>query len=146
MDVEGSAAEIARWLTQAIEITRADCSKCWIVETGPYYAQLLFNRDTIYGEVMSNAFLFGVDRLVADQELRLVDLGWTCPDEPCHSQCPRPHPNFHRQWSQDVPTSVVVHDVLMALMTVLGRAEGDRMVLKSTPRQGPVSTRQPANH
>ena len=138
----------AQQLCAVVEAVRWPCDECVAVEAGPYYSQCLFNRDTIYGEVISNMFLDGAERLSPAQERRLLDLGWLPPDAPCHPMCAKPHPNFHRLWPQDATTDRVVHDLLVGL-TVAAAALGEggpAFALIRVPRVSPVSAVPPPHH
>jgi hypothetical protein len=135
-------------LQLVVDAVRGPCDECLIIETSPFYVQCLFNRDQIFGEVVSNTYLKGGDRLLPAQELRLLELGWLPPHEPCHSQCRRPHPNFSRVWSQEVPSDTIVHDLLEGLMIVAARAGegGPPFAIVRAPRRSKVSTTSPTSH
>ncbi len=53
MRLVGSFNDVAVELVRAVERNRLTCKELLAVEAGPYYAQLLFNRDVIFGEVVS---------------------------------------------------------------------------------------------
>jgi hypothetical protein len=146
MKAKGELEDTVQLLSLAVGWGRLTCAVALIVEVGPYYAQLLFNRDVVYGEVVSNEFLSGFDLLTARQEHRLMDLGWHIPGVPCHSACERPHPNFHRLWTREASTDEIVRDVLVAVVTTFMRGESDRLTLASVQRMTPITTSQPTNH
>jgi hypothetical protein len=145
---EGTPQQVARQLLGAVEANRVSCEEFVIVEAGVYFVQMLFNRDAIFGEVVSNTYLTGDDQLVAAQEGRLLELGWLPPDVPCHWQCRRPHPNFHLLWSQEALSEDIVSDLLTALMVVTSRKGegGPRFALIRGPRGLPPSSSLPTNH
>ena len=105
---------------------------------GPRYAQLLFNRDVTFGEVVSNIYLSGSDLLTTAQEDRLLGLGWMPPRTRCSSLCERSHTNFHRTWPQGVPDERIVRDLMVAVAFVVVRGEGEplKLVASASP---PVS-------
>ena len=145
---ESTHQHIARELLGAVEANRVSCTRYVIIETGVHFVQMLFNWDAIYGEVVSNTYLTGDDRLVPAQEARLLNLGWLPPDMLCHSQCCLAHPNFHRVWSQQTASQDIVTDLLTGLMVVAsGTGEGIppfRMI--SGPRARQPSSGLPTHH
>ncbi len=146
MSLVGALDEIAKELHIASDRSRVDCDDFLAIEHGRHYAQMLFNRDAAFGEVVSNTFLSGPDRLTAVQERRLQASGWTPPGVPCHSRCERPHPNFHRIWLATTPTTDIVRDLLLALLTTTRLAEGERLTLVGGFRTEAASTGMPCNH
>jgi hypothetical protein len=144
--LEGSIDEIAEAFRRKLDAVRITCDQYLIIDLGTYYVQLMPNRDTVYGEAVSNAFLEGPDRLTANEERQLVELGWSPPDEPCHSTCTSPHPNHHRLWSQEASSDTIVADMFTTLITVYMRGEGQRFVLSSETRKTPISSGPPSSH
>jgi hypothetical protein len=57
-----------------IESGRLLCDRFAIVESLPYFAQLMQNHRTLYGEVISNRYLACAERLTQSQERRLSTL------------------------------------------------------------------------
>lgn len=141
-----SLNEIAVELATAVEHNRDTCEELLAVESGPYYVQLLFNRDVVFGEVVSNAYLSASEQLTTAHEDRLLCLGWTSPNSRCHSSCERPHPNFHRTWPQPTPTGWIVRDLMLAIVSVVLRAEGDCLRLVRGRRPLLPSTGLPCRH
>jgi len=146
MKTVGSADTIARELLTAVEADRVTRDQLLLLESDPYYAQLLFNHGAVYGEVISNTFLAGQEQLAAPQVDRLASLGWSPPGIPCHSACERPHPNFHRTWPDGTPSERIVRDLMVAMMVVAMHAEGEQLTLVETPRRGHPSTGLPNSH
>ena len=146
MSFVGSLDAIAKQLHDASDRSRVSCDDFLAIERGRYYAQLLFNRDAVFGEVVSNTFLSGPDRLTTVQEHRLRTLGWTPPGVPCHSRCERAHPNFHRVWLDATPTGDIVRDLLLAFLNITRPAEGELLTLVGGFRIGTASTGLPCNH
>jgi type III secretion system-like peptide-binding chaperone len=149
MRIEGTLQDIAEWLEVKLDAVRTTGDEFVIVECGPYYTQLLCNRDVIYGEMVSNTYLGSAPGGVAlspDDEARLVDLGWNRPDSPCHSLCEREHSNFHRLWSCETPTADVVHDMLLPLISVGIHQEGERFAIIWDLRANEASTGLPTRH
>ena len=137
---------VARDLCAAVDRSRVRCDDFLVVERESYYAQLLCDRDAVYGEVVSNTYLSGAESLTAAQEHRLTRMGWTPPEVPCHSRCPRPHPNFHRIWLGQEPTEQIVRDLLLGFLLVSDADEGGRVSLVGGPRSGHPSTGLPCHH
>ena len=103
-----SGQSIENHLVEVIDMARARCDRFVIVESLPYFVQLMPNHRTLYGEVISNHYLDDADRLTPCQERRLVDLGWRLPGTPCHPDCPAPqHPNFTMTWPSTTPSKQV---------------------------------------
>jgi len=146
MKTVGSADKVAGILLRAVEANRVTCDAILILESGPYYAQLLCNHGVAFGEVVSNTFLIGSKQLVTSQVDRLVDLGWSSPSTPCHSSCERSHPNFHRTWLEGEPSERVVRDLLVAMMVVSTHHEGEQLTLIRFSRRGHPSTGLPSSH
>ena len=142
----GGLKEVAEELKRAVQRNRQTCEELVVVESGAYYAQLLFNHGAVYGEVISNTFLAGPEQLAAPQVDRLASLGWSPPGIPCHSACERPHPNFHRTWPDGTPSERIVRDLMVAMMVVAMHAEGEQLTLVETPRRGHPSTGLPSSH
>ncbi len=142
----GSLNEVAEELLRAVRRNRQTYEELVVVESGAYYAQLLFNRDVIFGEVVSNTYLSGPELLTATQEDRLLSLGWTAPSERCHSSCERSHPNFHRTWPQRATSERVVRDLMEAVAFVVVRNEGESITLVRGPRRLPPSSGLPCAH
>ena len=117
----GGLNEVAGELLRAVQRNRQTCEELIAVESGAYYAQLL-NRNVIFGEVVSNTYLAGPELLTPAQEDRLKGLGWTAPNERCHSSCERSHPNFHRTWPQSTDSDRIVRDLLEAVAFVVVRS------------------------
>jgi hypothetical protein len=138
--------DIGTEIIQAIAEARDGCQQFVIIGTGPYYVQVLPNRDYLYGEAVSNAYLTGRDRLSNGQVRRMVGLGWNRPGEQCHSECRRKHPNFHRIWPQAVPGDVIVRELLTALVVVYMRGEGDQVTVTRRLRGHIASTGLPTAH
>lgn len=146
MRLVGSLDQIAIELLKAVERNRLTCEELLAVESGTYYAQLLFNLDVTFGEVVSNTYLSGTDSLTPAQEDRLLGLGWMAPNAPCHSSCERSHPNFHRTWPQGAPPRRIVRDLMVAVAFVVVRGEGEPLTLIREPRRRLPSTGLPCNH
>ena len=146
MKTLGSVEKIARVLLRAVEVNRVTCEEVLLLESGPYYAQLLFNHGVIFGEVVSNTFLVGSERLVTSQVDRLLDLGWSSPSTPCHSLCERSHPNFHRAWLEGESSERVVRDLIVAMMVVSMQNEGEQLTFIRCSRRGHPSTGLPSSH
>lgn len=146
MKTVGGADKVAGILLRAVEANRVTCDEILILESGPYYAQLLFNHGVIFGEVVSNTFLIGSERLVTSQVDRLLGLGWSSPSTPCHSSCERSHPNFHRTWLEGEPSERVVRDLLVAMMVVSMQNEGEQLTFIRCSRRGHPSTGLPSSH
>ena len=146
MKTVGSLNEVAMELLKAVECDRVTCEDVVLVESGPYYAQMLFNYGVILGEVVSNTYLTGSKRLTALQVNHLLDLGWSAPNTPCQSSCERPHPNFHRTWPDGVPSERIVRDLLASMISVCIRFEGEPLTFIREPRHGHPSTGLPCNH
>ena len=142
----GGLKEVAEELKRAVQRNRQTCEELVVVESGAYYAQLLFNRDVTFGEGVSNTYLSGPELLTATQEDRLLSLGWTAPNERCHSSCERSHPNFHRTWPQSTASDRIVRDLLEAVAFVVVRHEGESVALVRGPRGLPPSTGLPCAH
>jgi len=142
----GSLNEVAAELLRVVECNRLDCDELVAVESGAYYAQLLFNRDVIFGEVVSNTYLSGSELLAPAQEERLLSLGWMAPNERCHSSCERSHPNFHRTWPQGAASERIVRDLMVAVAFVIVRNEGESLTLVRGPRRLSPSSGLPCAH
>jgi len=113
-------------LIEEIEVARLRCDRFVIVESLPYFAQLMPNHRSLYGEVISDTYLEGPDRLSPRQEQRLIDLGWGPPGRPCHPACPSSlHPNYSMTWPATTASSHIARDLLAGLLVVMaGRGEG----------------------
>ena len=146
MKTVGSPDKIAGILLRAVEANRVTCDEILLLESGPHYAQVLFNHGVAFGEVVSNMFLIGSEQLVTSQVDRLLDLGWSSPSTPCHSSCERSHPNFHRTWLEGEPSERVVRDLLVAMMVVSMHHEGEQLTLIRYSRRGHPSTGLPSSH
>ncbi|MHB8438975.1 MAG: TY-Chap domain-containing protein [Acidimicrobiales bacterium] len=140
MTVNRTGYGVERELTETIERTRKTCDEYSIVVVGPYYVQILCNRDVIYAEAVGNTYLTGRARLTRAQETALTALGWASPDVPCHPECPRPHPNFHRAWPQTVASRAMARELLTTIVAIYMRGEGDGVTFLGGPRQHPAST------
>jgi hypothetical protein len=146
MKLVGSLNEVAVELLKAVERNRLTCEELLAVESGSFYAQLLFNRDVTFGEVVSNTYLSGSELLTTPQEDRLVGLGWMAPKSRCHSSCERSHPNFHRTWPQSAPTERIVRDLMVAVAFIVVRGEGEPLTFLRGPRRQLPSTGRPCRH
>jgi len=146
MKIAGSLNVIAEELLKAVEDNQVTCGELLALEAGPYYAQLLFNRDVIFGEVVSNTYLTGSELLTTAQEGYLLDLGWMAPNARCHSSCERSHPNFHRTWSQGAPSERIVRDLVAAIVSVFMRGEGELLAFIRELRFRLPSHGLPCNH
>jgi hypothetical protein len=146
MKIAGSLNVIAEELLKAVEDNQVTCGELLALEAGPYYAQLLFNRDVIFGEVVSNTYLTGSELLTTAQEGYLLDLGWMAPNARCHSSCERSHPNFHRTWSQGAPSERIVRDLVAAIVSVFMRGEGELLAFIRELRLRLPSHGLPCNH
>ena len=146
MRLIGSLNEVAVELLEVVEHNRLSCDELVALESGPYYAQLLFNRDVIFGEVVSNAYLVGSELLTTAQEDRLVNLGWTTPNARCHSSCERAHPNFHRTWTQCAAGERIVRDLVVAIALVALRNEGELLTMIRGRRGRDPSSGLPCAH
>jgi hypothetical protein len=146
MNGAGCERDVGQELADAIDEARHTCHMVVIVNCGPHYVQILCNRDFIYGEAVSNAYLSGLERLTNRQERRLITLGWHGPEERCHPDCPRPHPNFHRLWTQAVPTGTIVRYLLTALVAVYLSSEGDHLTVSKGSRTHAPSRGLPTAH
>lgn len=125
------------WLAAEVERAREKCDRFVIIESLPYFAQLMPNHRTLYGEVISNRYLDGAHQLTSSQEKRLLDLGWSAPGTPCHPDCHAPlHPNFTMTWPSTTPSKQVARDLLRGLLiTLAGVSEGaEEITIKSSPR------------
>jgi len=142
----GSLNEVAVELSKAVKRNRLTCDELLAVESGAYYAQLLFNRDVTFGEVVSNTYLTGSELLTTAQESYLLDLGWMAPNARCHSSCERSHPNFHRTWPQGAPSEWIVRDLVAAIVSVFMRGEGELLTFIRRPRHRLPSTGWPCKH
>jgi len=142
----GSLIELAEELLRAVQRNRQTCEELVAVESGAYYAQFLFNRDVIFGEVVSNTYLSGSEMLTAAQEDRLLGFGWTAPNERCHSSCERSHPNFHRMWPQSAASERIVRDLFEAVAFVIVRNEGESLTLIRGQRRLSPSSGLPCAH
>jgi hypothetical protein len=104
-------------LVGRIDQARVHCDLFVTVESGPYFVQLMPNHRTLYAEVVSNHYLKETDRLSVEQELRLLERGWTAPYLLCHPDCRSDfHPNFSRTWSAAVQSRRVALHLLWALL------------------------------
>ena len=146
MKTVGSVNKIAEDLLRAVESNRVTCEEVLLIESGPYYAQLLFNLGVVFGEVVSNTYLTESERLAASQMDRLLDFGWSAPNTPCHSSCERPHPNFHRTWASGVPSERVVRDLVLAMVSVSMQFEGGQLTFIRESRHGHPSAGLPCSH
>ena len=146
METVGSVDRIAGHLLGAVEVNRVTCAEVLSIESGDYYVQVLFNHGVTFGEVVSNTFLTGPERLTASHISRLLRLGWSSPDTPCHSSCERPHPNFHRTWPDGVASAQIVRDLVVAMVSISMRGEGGQLTFVEGPRHGRPSTGLPCNH
>jgi hypothetical protein len=130
-------------LAVRVDVLRQMCDRYLIIDIGAnYFVQFMFNPGSVYGEAVSNEYLDcapGDVSLTVEQETRLVHLGWSVPGELCHPECARPHPNFTRSWSDDVPTADIVADVMRTIVSVYLRGEGDTITFEQARR----ATRQP---
>ena len=142
----GSLNGIAVELVKAVERNRLTCEELLAVESRVRYAQLLFNRDVIFGEVVSNTYLWGADLLAPAQQDRLLNLGWAPPNTRCHSSCERSHPNFHRTWPQGAPTERIVRDLMVAVAFVVVQGEGELLTLVRGRRRLHPSSGLPCKH
>jgi hypothetical protein len=137
------AGNVEDRLTEEIDVARACCDKFVIIESLPYFVQLMPNHDTLYGEVISNRYLEGADRLTPKQQKRLVDLGWGTPGAACHSSCSSTlHPNYTMIWPSTTPSDHIARDLLRGLLVAMaGVGEGAQpFVIKSRPRATEPST------
>jgi len=133
-------------LIAAIRDARAECDEYVIVEALPYFVQLMPNFGALYGEVVSNAYLEQADHLNPFQARRLIALGWTAPENPCHPNCPRTdHPNFTCLWHSTTSSHEIARDLLEGLMVVTSaRGEvGPNLRVKvgarvTRPTSGPI--------
>ena len=99
---------ICQALEDALDQARKACDEYVIIGARPYFAQIMPNFGALYGEVVSNTYLRGWDRLTPAQERRLIETGWTLPDRPCDPRCPRQdHPNFTRLWVPVTPSRII---------------------------------------
>jgi hypothetical protein len=106
-------------LVTAIDRARVACDRFVIIEAGPYFAQFMPNFRALYGEVVSNTFLDGADRLTFTQDCRLVRRGWGRPGQLCHPDCPSDfHPMYTRIWESAALSRVIARDLLEGLMIV----------------------------
>ena len=108
----------------------------WIVitESGPYrYWQALAYEDgALVAEVISNHWIDGDLRWTPDQEIRLQELGWICPDPPHR-------PNWSRVETTTSPdVAGVAQQAVDTLRQVFGLTEDDKLEVKqfSSPNRG----------
>jgi hypothetical protein len=132
-----TASSAEERLVNEIDRVRPRCDRYVVVEAMPYYVQLMPNHGSIYGEVVSNAYLTEGYRLNLRQDRRLVQLGWGRPGQSCHPECPsRSHRNYTRIWGSGVPSREIARYLLHGLMVVCStRGEGgSALVVKSNVR------------
>jgi hypothetical protein len=120
MPIIGTLNEIAATVHSEVDRARIHAFEALMVYAGPYDAALLFNRDAIVGEVVSNAMLPPDDALSHEQENRLEALGWTPPDDLLH-------PRFHRTWTLQAASGTIVRDLLTAFICVAELEEGGQV-------------------
>jgi hypothetical protein len=148
MRYEGTLREVVDRLEDKLVAVRRSCDEFVIVEAGSYYTQVLCNVDAIYGEMVSNAYLRDTagPLLTAADEARLVAFGWNAPGTPCHALCECEHQNFNRVWSPATPTADIVHDLLLPLIAVGTRHEGERLAIIWDERSYEPSVGLPTAH
>jgi hypothetical protein len=120
MRIIGTLNEIAATAHSEVDRARIHSYEILSVYVGPYTATLLFNRDAIVGEVVSNVLLQADDALSPMQEDRMESLGWAPPDDMFH-------PLFHRTWSTEDASEAIVRDLLTAFICVAELEEGEQV-------------------
>jgi hypothetical protein len=110
-------------LVEEIERARIYNDRYVLVESLPYYAQMIPNDRTIYGEVVSNNYLAGTHRLSPEQESRLMDLGWSPPGTRCHPDCRSDHhPNYSTTWPSTTLSKHIALEMLRGLTVAMAKA------------------------
>jgi hypothetical protein len=116
----GETRGVVERLVAEIDRARERCDRYVIVESGPYFVQFMPNHRANYGEVVSNHYLRGDERLDPAQELRLFGLGWVAPNVRCHPDCPNDfHPNFTKVWASSVPSGQIAREMLHGLVVAI---------------------------
>jgi hypothetical protein len=109
-------------LVDEIDRARIHNERFVILESLPYYAQMIPNIRMIYGEVISNNYLGGMHRLSPEQESRLMDLGWSPPDTRCHPDCESDHhPNYSMTWPSTTLSTHIAREILRGLTVAMAK-------------------------
>ena len=138
MPIIGTLDEIAATAHSVVNRARIHSYESLSVYAGPHMATLLFNRDAIVGEVVSNVQLQAGDALSPKQEDRLMSLGWTPPDDTFH-------PFFHRTWSTEDLSETIVRDLLTAFICVAELEEGEQVACERDPWCGASGSGYPCD-
>ena len=117
--VDGLARALAALDDERILILSRPGSRWYVSEEGSNrFVQFACCGDTLRAESVGERYLEGHDQLTSDQRARLLELGWSAPDE---------GGNYWKEWSAPVPLGEVSAMALQTLGAVHGVEHGEQL-------------------